>query len=97
MKTFYSEYVRHCLRFYVRHPTPNFDNDSAKLKWEACNSALNCFTEREKELLTAVYAENDTFPDNVYKVSEESRVKQNTLWNIINRLERSVAERMNLI
>lgn len=97
MRTFYSEYVRHCLRFYVRHPAPFFDNDADKQNWKACESALDGFTDKEKELLVAVYTENDTIFDNVCKVSTENNVKQDTLWSLINKLEQRVAKRRNLI
>lgn len=97
MRTFYSEYVQHCMRFFVRHPSPKFKSDADKQNWKACESALEGFTDEEKELLIAVYIENDTIPDNVYKVSTENNVKQDTLWKLINELERRVAKRRNLI
>lgn len=79
MKTFYSEYVQHCMRFYVRHPSPMFRSDADKQNWKACESALDGFTDKEQTLLIAVYTENDTIPDNVYKVSTENGVKQDTI------------------
>lgn len=97
MRTFYSEYVQHCMKFYARHPSPKFRSDADKQNWKACESALGGFTDTEKELLVAVYIENDTIPDNVYKVSTENNVKQDTLWKLINELERRVAKRRNLI
>ena len=97
MRTFYSEYVQHCMRFYVRHPSPKFKSDADKQNWKACDSALDGFTDKEKELLVAVYTENDTIPDNVYKVSTENNIKQDTVWKLINELERRIAKRRNLV
>lgn len=97
MRTFYSEYVQHCMRFYARHPSPKFHSDADKQNWKACDSALEGFTDKEKELLIAVYTDNDTIPDNVYKVSTENSMKQDTIWKLINELERRVAKRRNLI
>ena len=97
MRTFYSEYVQHCMRFYVRHPSPKFRSDADKQNWKACDSALEGFTDKEKELLIAVYTENDTIPDNVYKVSTDNNVKQDTIWSLLNKLEQRVAKRRNLI
>lgn len=97
MRTFYSEYVQHCMRFYVRHPSPKFKSDADKQNWKACESALEGFTDKEQTLLIAVYTENNTIPDNVYQVSTENNVKQDTLWKLINELERRVAKRRNLI
>ena len=44
-----------------------------------------------------VYREGDTIPDNVYKVSVDRNIKQDTIWKLINELERKVAKRRNLI
>ena len=30
MRTFYSEYVQHCMRFYARHANPKFRSDADK-------------------------------------------------------------------
>lgn len=97
MRTFYSEYVQHCMRFFVRHPSPKVKSDADKQNWKACESALEGFTDKEKELLIAVYTENDTIPDNVCKVSTENSIKPDTIWKLINELERRVAKRRNLI
>lgn len=97
MRTYYSEYVQHCMRFYVRHPSPKFRCDADKQNWKACDSALDGFTDKEKKLLIAVYTENDTLPDNVYKVATDNSIKQDTIWKLINELERRVAKRRNLI
>ena len=97
MRAFYSDYVNHCLRIYARHPSPKFHSDADKQNWKACESALDSFTDKEKELLIAVYTENDTIPDNVYKVSTENKINQDTLRSLLNKLEQKVAKRRNLI
>ena len=95
--TFYTQYVQHCMRFYARHPRPIFHSEADKKNWNACESALEDFTDKEKELLIALYTENDTIPDNVYKVSTENKINQDTLWSLLNKLEQKVAKRRNLI
>ena len=95
MRTFYSEYVQHCMRFYARHPRPKFRSDADKQNWNACDSAMKGFTDKEQDILMTVY--RDTIPDNVYKVSVDRNIKQDTIWKLINELERKVAKRRNLI
>jgi len=97
MRTFYSEYVQHCMRFYARHPRPKFRSDADKQNWNACDNALKGFTDKERDILMAVYREGDTIPDNVYKLSVDRNIKQDTIWKLINELERKVAKRRNLI
>lgn len=97
MRTFYSEYVQHCMRFYARHPRPKFRSDADKQNWNACDNALKGFTDKERDILLTVYREGDTIPDNVYKQSVDRNIKQDTIWKLINELERKVAKRRNLI
>lgn len=97
MRTYYSEYIRHCMRFYARHPHPKFHSDADKLNWNACDSAMRSFTDSEKDILMTVYREGDTIPDNIYKVSVNRNIKQDSVWKLVNELERKVAKRRNLI
>lgn len=97
MRTFYSEYVQHCMRFYSRHSNPKFRSEADKQNWHACDNALKGFTDKERDILMTVYREGDTIPDNVYKLSVDRNIKQDTIWKLINELERKVAKRRNLI
>jgi len=85
------------MRFYARHPRPKFRSDADKQNWNACDNALKGFTDKERDILMAVYREGDTIPDNVYKLSVDRNIKQDTIWKLINELERKVAKRRNLI
>lgn len=97
MKTYYSDYIQHCMRFYARHPHPDFHSDVDKQNWCACEYALRGFTDNARDMLLCVYREGDTIPDNVYKVSIDRHIKQDTIWKLINELERKIAKRRNLI
>ena len=97
MRTFYSEYVNHCLRFYARHPIPLFHSESDKKNWNACERALKGFTDKDRDILLAVYREGDTIPDNVYQLSVKMNISQDIIWKLINELERKIAKRRNLI
>lgn len=96
-KTYYSEYVNHCLRFYVRNPVVKFHSASDKHNWEACEDAFKGFTNDEKELLTSIYKNGDTIADSVYELSKERGISQDRIWKLINALERKVAKRRGLL
>lgn len=97
MKPYYSDYIRHCMRFYARHPQPKFRSDIDKQNWNACDKAMKEFTEEEQVILMTVYREGDTIPDNIYKISVELNTNQDFIWKIVNELERKVAKRRSLI
>ncbi len=96
-RTFYSEYVNHCLRFYARHPIPKFHSDADKENWIACDKAIKAFPEKERNLLISIYSEGDTIPDTVYRISKKNGIGQDTIWKLIGELERKVAKRRGLL
>lgn len=97
MRTFYSEYVQHCMRFYARHSNPKFKSDADKQNWKACESALKGFSDEEVDILLTIYRGGDTIPDNIYSLCRERNIKQDIVWRLVNEIERKVAKRRNLI
>lgn len=96
-RTFYSEYVNHCLRFYARHEKPSFHSDADKKNWLACESALKGFSDNDREMLLTIYRGGDTIPDNVYQLAKSKGIKQDSIWKLIGELERKVAKRRGLL
>ena len=97
MKTYYSEYVQHCMRFYARHPHPIFRSNADKENWNACNVVMRNYNPTEHEIIMYIYREGDTIPDNIYKISKEKNIKQDTIWKLVNELEHKIAKRRHLI
>lgn len=87
-RTFYSDYVRRCMQFYVRYPEPFFRNDADRQNWEACERALKGFSKWAKYILTEVYNGDDTLADNVHQTSMQLGIKQDKVWRLIHKLER---------
>ena len=97
MRTFYTDYIQHCMKFYARHPNPKFRSDADKQNWYACEHALQGFTDTERDILLFIYREGDIIPDNVYRVSVQKNIKQDKIWALVNELERKIAKRRSLI
>lgn len=96
-RTFYSEYVNHCLRFYARHDNPKFRTEADKRNWLACDDAIETFSDSDQELLLYIYREGDTIPDNIYQLSKSKDMSQDTIWKLVNELERKVAKKRGLL
>lgn len=96
-KAFYSDFANHCLRFYTRHKDPEFRTEADKRNWEVCEEVLSKYQDREREILTFVYFEGDTIADNVYKISLAKGVTQDTVWKLVNGVEREIALQRGLI
>lgn len=97
-RPFYSEYVRHCLRFYTRNlKASRFKSDVDKRNWLACDSAFKAYSERDRNLLTLVYGNFDTLADNVYEVSKKYDINQVIIWDLIKDIERKIAKKRGLM
>lgn len=96
-RSFYSEYVNHCMRFYARHPKAKFHSEADKHNWAACEDALNTFSDSDREMLLTIYREGDTIPDNIYQMAKSKSVSQDGIWKLVNELERKIAKRRGLL
>ena len=101
LKRYYAEYVRHCLRFYVMTldvgSCPKFNTEVDKNNWVACHLSVKHIDPKTMEVIKEIYRPGDTIPDKVYHLSKEMRVSQDSIWNIINTLERNVAKKRGLL
>lgn len=97
-RPFYSEYVRHCLRFYSRNiDKTRFNTEVDKNNWYACRKAIDRYSDRDKEIIIRVFALYDTIADNVYEVAKEYQIDQNIIWDLLKEIERSVAKKRGLL
>ena len=97
-RPFYSEYVRHCMRFYSRNTNkPRFNTEVDKNNWYACNRAIERYSDEEKNILLQVYGLYDTIADNVYEVAKAANIDQNIIWDMVKEFERSVAKKRGLL
>ena len=95
---FYTEYVRHCLRFYTRNPNiTQFNSLVDKENWYACQRAASGYPGDVQEIILQVYTLRDTMADNVYEVAKANCIDVNIFWDIVKELERNVAKNRGLI
>ena len=94
----YSEYVRHALRFYTRNLSqPAFKTEVDKKNWVSCAIVLNDYSERDFDIIVAVYSGYDTLPDNVYETAKKHEINQNIIWDMLKELERKIARERGLV
>ena len=98
-RPYYSEYVKHALRFYSRNCTerPVFKSDADKSNWLACDSVFKGYPLDTQKLLLTVYSGYDTLPDEVYNASKKWCIDQNWIWDMMKEVERKIAKRRGLL
>ena len=103
MRPYYSEFVRHCLRYYVKtldeglggHPI--FRSEADKQNWSACYEVLKDYSQFNMDIISEVYRPGDTIADKIYMLSNTKRVPQDTIWNLVNTTERKIAKKRGLL
>ena len=98
-KCFYSDYVRHSLRFYSRNTEKpsKFKSDVDKANWLSCYGAIKNLSQKEQDILISVYSGFDTLPDEVYNASQKYKIDQNIIWDLMKDVERKIARNRGLI
>lgn len=97
-RPYYTEYVNHILRFYVRHPkTVRFRTNADKLNHRAAKKVFQRLSEPEVDILFDLYRRNDTMGDNVYEVAKTHRVSQVDIYTLITRVSNLIAKERVLI
>lgn len=101
MRQHYTEYVRHCLRFYVTTmdigTTPRFDNEVEKNNWAACYHATKNMSPKKLEIIKEIYSPGDTIPDKIYHLAKDMKVPQGEISVMLGKLEKDVAKKRGLI
>lgn len=98
-RTYYTDYVRHALRFYTRNckSQPKFKSEADKSNWLSCQSVLGKYSDIEIDILISVYSGYDTLPDEVFNTSKKYHIHQNVIWDMMKDCEHKIAKRRGLI
>ena len=97
-RTYYTDYVRHMLRFYSRnYDLKTFKNDVDKSNWFACYNVLKGISETDRDILMQVYSGFDTLADEVFNTSREYKIDQNIIWDLMKKVENKIAHKRGLI
>ena len=96
-KTFYSEYVGHCMRFYARHTLLEKKSEADELNWKACHDALQMFSDEDQQMLVELYEQHTPMKDTVNELAVKYCIREKTLWKMVKDLERRIAKKRGLI
>ena len=97
-RPFYSEYVRHAMRFFSRNLIcTNFKTEVDEFNWQSCYIVICRYTKQEQDILIYVYSSYDTLADNVYEMSKKYNINQNIIWDMMKEFEKLVAIERKLL
>ena len=98
-RPFYSDYVRHMMRFYTRtaNTKPNFKTEVDRLNWHTCEEVIKGYSENAREAFIAIYSGYDTLTNEVLEVAKVRSLRPSIIWDSMKEFERKVAKRRGLI
>lgn len=97
MKKPYSDYVRHCMTYYIENTQKIFYTEVDKANWEAVDEALKQFSRDEVNILMFIYRQRScTMREAIDKALFGSDMKRNRVWGMITRLEEQIASKRGL-
>lgn len=97
MKSFYTDYVNHCLRYYARNPSPTFRSCVERDNWVACDKAFDLLDTRLRPVLMAMYLDKTPVSDNVMRYAKTIGTTPNHIWKVVSNLEKEVAKARGLL
>ena len=102
-KPFYADYVNHMLRFYARTVRSGdvmrlvFKSEIDELNWLSVIKVIYKLPERDKNIIIEVFGRGDTLADNIYEVSKELAINQDTIWSLVSKVTKKIAKERGLI
>lgn len=97
-KCSYSEYVKHCLRYYVKFRDKTVSKSKAdSLNWLAVDKVFQELSARDKEIVLTVYDRKENMRELVEDLAIQYRVDEYVIWGVITGVERKVAIARGLI
>lgn len=98
-RPFYSDYVRHMMRFYARTATahPSFKTEVDRVNWHTCKEVLSLYPQNDREILVKIYGGYDNLANEVHEVSQVSSIRASIIWDMMKEFERKVAQKRGLI
>lgn len=94
-KSYLSDYIQHCMSFYIKYPDPIFNTKVDELNWNACNDALSSMSVYTKDLICELY--KDASRDNVIRLAAENNMSESDMWKLLRAIEKKIAKERGLI
>lgn len=97
MKHYYSDYVNHCWRLFVRYPVPLTDNKAEIENWNACYRVYKALGDDFKTYIKEIYSERESVAYSVPRTAQRHNVPIGEMWDFLHKTEREVAEERGLV
>lgn len=96
MKNYYSDYVGHMMRQYLKLKDSDTEDVVLKNNIDTCKAVVDKLPEAEKAIILQVYSDK-ILTNSINVVAEENGIRSQNVWMIVKNFEREVAKERGLI
>jgi len=98
MRNYYSDYVGHMMRQYLRlnDSSDSELSETTQINIDICDTALKRLPETERELLLAVYSNGTNLREGVNISAESKGIREKTVWAMVKNFEKEIATERGL-
>ena len=98
-KSYYADYVNHCLRFYFRYfPVKGFKNDIDKTNYTAVEKIVKKLDMTDIEVLRTVFMQDGTvISENISIAAEKHGKERKQIWSLVNYVTSKIAKERKLV
>ena len=98
-KSYYADYVNHCLRFYFRYsPVKGFKNDIDKINYTAVEKIVKKLDMTDIEVLRTVFMQDGiVISENISIAAEKHGKERKQIWSLVNYVTSKIAKERKLV
>lgn len=100
-KPCYEEYANHAMRFYTRNLALNLSKPGLTktdvANWNACNDAIQTFSQQEQTIIMSVYKSKCIMTDAVHAMAGQLHMSEGVIWQLLGRFSKEFAKKRGLI
>ena len=96
-KSYYSDFVNHCLRFYCRYPDITDCDQADRANWSAAMKAVTALPTAQQPIITEVYSSKLTMNEAVCRAARVHGATLDEVWQMVKAVERKTAELRGLV
>ena len=97
MTTYYTDFTRHCMRFFTRHNYPKDGGKNSIAQWTTAKRIFDNNIDKYKEMFMFLYSTKKPFVENIQVYAKNNNVRIEQVWSKINFLEKELALALGLI
>lgn len=97
MKLFYTEYVNHCIRTFLRYEYKDLKTDIDRKNWNCVDQVLKRYSDTDFDIILEVFREGYDIKNIVQTAADSRHMSNAMIWKVIHSVEKEIAKERGLL